>query len=197
MTFPRKVLWFALAGTGCLALSLLVLLPKPRPGALDLRIIGQPQMTNGTMFISIVLSNGTSRTLHVVDDGVGRPFMVLDAGAAGNAPGSIGTALRILANTLKLSLAPGTALTDTVQVTNAPPRFRLHVKARDLSSEPRRGVVEHLRRLAEKARLRKPTPPRSLGLLSASPWIVNGNISTMTQTAAENIKETPTNGLSQ
>ncbi len=182
--FPRRVLCTALAGAGCLALLLLVLPLKPRPGTLDLRIAGQPQMTNGAMLISIILSNGTSRSLNIVDDGAGSPFVVLDAGPAGNAPGTIGFGLRVLANTLKLNLAPGTALTDTVQVTNAPARFRLLVEARDLSSEQRRAVVELLRWLAERAGLGKPTR-HGLLMLPASPWIVNGKTATLPQTAAE------------
>jgi hypothetical protein len=106
LTARRKVLWLAIAGAVCLVLVLILWPAKRQTRNLDLRLAAQPQMTNGAMLISFVLSNGTSRTLNIVDDGAGSPFVVLDAGAAGNAPGTIGTGLGNLANTLKLNLAP-------------------------------------------------------------------------------------------
>ena len=190
LMIPRKVLWVALAGGGCLALLLLVLLPKPRPGTLDLRIAGQPQMTNGAMFISIVLSNGTSRSLNIVDDATGNPFVVLDAGVGSNMPGTIGTGLGAMVNSLKLNLAPGATLTKAVTVTNPPSRFRLLVEVRDLARERQWAVMALPRFLAVKAGLAKPTPHNDDSiLLPASPWIENGSISTLTQT--------PTNGSSR
>ncbi len=85
---PRKVLWLAVLGTGCLVFLLLLLPAKPQPRALDFRVAGRPQMTNGAMLISFVLSNGTSRPLNIVDDAAGNPFLVLDAGTGGSPPGS-------------------------------------------------------------------------------------------------------------
>jgi len=198
LTSRRKVLWLTVTGAGGLVLVLLLWPARPQPRTLDLRIAGQPQMTNGAMLISIVLSNGTLRTLNIVDDGAGNPFVVLDAGVGQNPPGTIGLGLRVLANTLKLKLAPGAALTNAVRLTNPPPRFRLLAEVRDLASERRGALTELLRLLAVKARLSRPSPQgNGLIMLPASPWIENGNISNMTQNATERLKETPTNGLSQ
>lgn len=144
-------------------------------------------MTNGAMLISIVLSNGTSRTLNIVDDGIGHPFVVLDAGTASNRPGTIGFGLGVLANTLKLNLAAGAALTNAIRLTNPPPRFRLLVEARDLSSEGPRALMELLRLLAAKATHSHPAP-HSLILLAASPWIEDGNLSNKTQNGTERLK---------
>ncbi len=149
-------------------------------------------MTNGVMLLSVVLSNGTSRTLNIVDDGAGNPFVVLDAGNS-NVPGTIGTGLSVLANTLKLNLAPGAALTNAVRLTNPPPRFRLLVEVRDLASERRRALVDLLRFVAEKARLSKPAPHSPI-LLANSPWIENGAVSSNTRNGAPRSLETQTNG---
>ena len=199
-TSPRKILWLAVAGTGCLVFLLLLLPAKPQPRSLDLLIAGRPQVTNGVMLISFVLSNRTSRSLNIVDDAAGNPFLVLDAGTGGEPPGSgnLGLGLGVLANTLKLNLAPGAALTNTVSVTNPPPRFRLLVEVRDLASERRRAVMGLLRFLALKASLSKQTPrDYNSTLLPASPWIENGSVSTMSRRTTEQQTKTPTNGLSQ
>lgn len=198
LTTPQKILWLAVAGPGCLVFLLLLLPAKPQPRSLDLLVAGRSQVTNGVMLISFVLSNGTSRSLNIVDDAAGNPFLVLDAGTGGEPPGSgnLGLGLGVLANTLKLNLAPGAAVTNTVSVTNPPPRFRLLVEVRDLASERRRGVMELLRFLAVKASLRKQTPRDDNSiLLPASPWIQDGNVSTMTRRTTERQKEPPTNQM--
>jgi hypothetical protein len=197
LTSPRKILWLAVAGTGCLVILLVLLPATPQPRTLDFRIAGRPQVTNGVMLISFVLSNGTSRSLNILDDAAGKPFLVLDAGTGGNMPGTIGLGLGVFANTLKLNLAPGAALTNAVRLTNPPPRFRLLVEVPDLASERRRGVVGLLRFLAVKATLLKETRDdyRSI-ILPASPWIEDGSVSTMTQRTTERQAKTPTNGLS-
>src|SRR5689334_15054311 len=130
----RKVIRFALAGCLVFLLLLFLLSPKPKPRKLDLRIVGQPQVTNGAMLISLILSNGTSRSLNIVDESSGGPFVVLDAGTQSNMPGTIGFGLGNLVNTLKLNLAPGASLTKTVTLTNPPPRFRLLVEVRALAT---------------------------------------------------------------
>src|SRR3974390_2386810 len=177
LTSLRKVLWLALVGTGCLIFLLLLLSAKRQPGTLDLRLAGQPQMTNGVMVVSIVLSNGTSRSLNIIEDTDGNPFVVLDAGAGSNAPGTIGFGLGILTNALKLNLAPGAALPHAVRLTNPPPRFRLLVEARDLGSESGRALMALLELAAAKATGSK-RAPHGLILLPASPWIENGESST-------------------
>jgi len=198
LTSPRKVLWLAVVGTGCLVFLLLLLPTKPQPRSLDLLIAGRPQVTNGVMLISFVLSNGTSRSLNIVDDAAGNPFLVLDAGTGGEPPGSgnLGLGLGVLANTLKLNLGPRAALTNAVRLTNPPVRFRLLVEVRDLASERRIAVMELLRCLAVKARLSKETRHDDHRVtLPASPWIEDGSVSTMTQRTTERQTETPTNGL--
>ena len=199
LTSPRKILWLAVAGTGCLVILLLLLPATPQPRTLDFRIAGRPQISNGVMLISFVLSNGTSRSLNIVDDAAGKPFLVLDAGTGGYPPGSgnIGLGLGVLANTLKLNLGHGAALTNAVSVTNPPPRFRLLVEVPDLASERRRGVVGLLRFLAVKATLLKETRDDDNSIiLPASPWIEDGSVSTMTQRTTERQTKTPTNELS-
>ena len=194
---PRKVIWLALAG-GLVFLLLLLLPAKPKPRTLDLRIGAQPQITNGAVLISLVLSNGTSRSLNIVDDASGDPFVVLDAGTGGNLPGTIGLGLGVLVNTLKLNLVPGASLMKSVILTNPPPRFRLLVEVRDLATERRRGIMRLFKLLAVKVKLRKPlTQDDDLIMLPASPWIEDGNIATTAQKTAERLDQTPTNGLSQ
>ncbi len=193
---PRKVLWLAAAGAGCVVLLLLLPPTKPQPRTLDLRIVSGPQTSNGTMLIGLVLSNGTSRSLNIVDDATGKPFWVLDAGANSNMPGTVGFGLGTLANTLKLNLAPGAALTQAVRLTNPPPRFRLLVEVRDLARERQRAIPELLSFLAEKARLRKrPRNDDDYILLPASPWIENGIISTTTPRTNGAMNQAPTNGM--
>jgi hypothetical protein len=198
LTSPRKTLWLAVAGTGGLVFLLLVLPAKPQPGTLDLRIAGRPQMTNGAMLISLILSNGTSRALNIMDDAAGDPFLVLDAGTGSNTPGTIGLGLGVLANTLKINLGPGAALTNTVRLTNPPPRFRLLVEVRDLAAERHRAVTELLRYLAVKARLAKETHHDDHTVtLPASPWIEDGSVSVMALRTTERQTKTPTSGSSQ
>jgi len=185
---PRKVIWLALAGG---LVSLLLLLPtnpqKPKPQTLDLYIASQPQITNGAVLISLVLSNGTSSSLNIVDDASGGPFVVLDDGTGRF--GRIGIGLGILVNTLKLNLAPGASLMKSVTLTNPPPRFRLLVEATDLAKQLRTGILRWFEVLAVKVKLRKQlTPYDDPIMLPATPWIENGNIATTAQKAAEKLK---------
>jgi|SRR5579862_583640 len=179
LTSRRKLLWLAVAAFAiCLLLVRLLSPGTQQPQPPDLRILGQPQMTNGVMLISIVLSNGTSSRLNIVDDRIGNPFMVLDAGRS-NLPGTIGWGLGNLANSLKLNLPRGAVLTNTVRLTNPPPRFRLLVETRDLAWE-RRGVpMELLRFLAAKATRNPPKSPDYI-LLARSPLIVTAHVSNTT-----------------
>ena len=200
LTFPRTAFWLAVVGTGCLVTLLLLLPATPQPRTLDFRIAGRPQNSNGAILISFVLSNGTSKSLNIVDDAAGNPFLVLDAGTGGYPPGSgnIGLGLGVLANTFKINLGPGAALTNAVRLTNPPPRFRLLVEVRDLAAERHRAVMEYLRFLVVKARLAKETHHDDHTVtLGASPWIEDGSVSTMTLRTTERQTKTPTNGLSQ
>ena len=183
--YYTKTFWLLVAGCICLVfVSLLPIMLSPElpAGALDLRMADRPQMTSGAMLFTLVLSNGTSRTLNIVDDTAGKPFFVLDDGSP--APGTIGVGLSTLANMLKINLAPGQALTNGVMLTNPPPRFRFRVEVRDLASERRAGVKTLFHIVASKVTFRKPTPYSSSAiLLPASDWIEPGNISTTTPPA--------------
>lgn len=187
----RKLLWLAVAAAAvCLILIRLLSSATPLPRAPDLRIAGQPQITNGTMPITYVLSNGTSRKLNIVDDSIGDPYVILEVdvgtnppgifGVAGtNPPGIFGVELTRLANSLKLNLAPGAALTNTLRLTNVPRRFQLIIEARDLASEQRRGLLNLLSSLVT---LRWPTPHDLI--VAHSSWIETGNSSNTTPNSA-------------
>jgi hypothetical protein len=190
----RKFVLLAIIAAGCLVLVLRLLLITPETSTPDLRIAGKPQMINGAMLITLVLSNGTSRNLNIIDDGMGKPFMVLNADT--NMPGTIGWGLGVLANTLRLNLAPGDALTNTVRLVDPPPRFQLMVEVRDFGAERRRAPIEICEYLLAKITSSRPKY-QSSNLLARSPWIVHGIVSNVIQNAAEQMKETPTNGLRQ
>jgi hypothetical protein len=183
-----KVLWWMAAGCICVVfLSLLPILlsPEQPSGTLDLRVADTPQMTNGAMLVTLVLSNGTSRQFNIVDDTAGKPFFVLDDGTGGPGKSTIGVGLSRIANLLKINLAPGEALTNTILLTNPPPRFRLLVEARDLAAERRTGVKQVFLILASKVTLHKPVPYANTTItLPASSWIDAGAISTTTQGVA-------------
>ena len=148
--------------TGLLSLALLWLWPRST-GKMDLRLAGVRQSTNGAWLITVVLTNGTSRTLNVVDDADGNPAFVLDSG------GEYGMWLTRMVNQLRINLTPGASLTNTVLVTNAPPRFRLKVPLRDLAAERGDWVGRAIRSLPDrwveklKAQRGEPEP--------ATPWI--------------------------
>lgn len=181
-----------MAGVGCLFLILLLWPARPEANGAELRIAGQPQMSNGAMLLSIVLSNGTSRTLNIVDDGAGKPFVALEPGTGTNPTGVVfGVGLTALSNTLKLNLASGAALTNNLRLTNTPPRFRLFVEVRDLGAERRNAILELLRYLTKSRTL----PFQNSVPIVRSPWIENASISNSTQNTPARPKET--NGSSQ
>ena len=130
-SFSRTRLLAGAIIIGLLSLIPLLLWSRPVPGKVDLRLAGVRQSTNGAWLITVVLSNGTSRTLNVVDDADGNPAFILDSG------GEYGMWLTCVVNQLRINLIPGGSLTNTVLVTNAPPRFRLKVPLRDLAAERR------------------------------------------------------------
>lgn len=140
-TFSQRAKLTTAAVVTCLLLTLVALRPWPSqvPVTLDLRLAGLRQVTNGVFLVSIVLSNGTSRTLNVVDDTAGNPLFLLDAGTGGASPGNgtYGSWLGEMANRMRVNLAPGASLANSVWVTNPPPRFRLRVNVRDLAAESR------------------------------------------------------------
>jgi len=86
--------------------------------------------TNGTITVTVVLTNGTSDVLNVVDAVDGNPAMILDWGADkrwANRP----------RNQLKIFLNANTSITNTLALTNAPSRFRMRGVLRDLAAERR------------------------------------------------------------
>src|SRR4051812_13598592 len=86
--------------------------------------------SNKDIFVSVVLSNRTRRTVNVVDDKGGGPAFILDSGERYE---WVGTP----ANTLKIDLKGRSSITNAVCITNAPPRFRLRPSLRDLTIEAR------------------------------------------------------------
>ena len=180
-----KVLWLLAVGcVGVIFLSLLPILLSPQPpaGTLDLRVAGRPQMTNGAMLFTLVLSNGTSRTLNIIDDTAGKPLFVLDDGNP--ARSTIGVGLSQMANTLKINLSPGKALTNEVMLTNPPPRFRFLIEARDLEAERRGAIKALIHIVASRVTLRKPTVYRTTTMtLPTSAWI-DANVILTTNPAA-------------
>jgi hypothetical protein len=157
---------------GALAVCLLFLAfqlirPHSIPGEVQLQLSAVRRSTNGAVFVTVVLTNGTLRTMNIVDDADGNPAYILDSG------GEYGLSLTRMVNQLKLNLAPGSSLTNTVLVTNPPPLFRLKVQLRDLASERTdlTGALSHLLpdRLAQQFQSRRETP------LPASDWIETNN----------------------
>jgi hypothetical protein len=173
----RRAKLIAGAAAGCLILFLALLfvwvLHVPR--TIDVRVAGLSPISNGVLLVSVVLSNGTSRTLNLVDDTAGKPLFLLDVGTGGSPPGSgsYGVWLGDMANKLRVNLAPGASLTNGVWMTNPPPRFRLRVNVRDLAAEGRGFPAYHIvgKTLAMKLvqwRQRMHSPDVSL---PASRWI--------------------------
>ena len=161
---------FTAAIAVCLLLLLLfffALRSAPVSRTAELRIADTPQLSNGVLVVSVVLSNGTPRSLNIVDDTAGNPLFALDAGAAYWPAGNRdhGAWLGPIGNTLKLNLAPGASLTNSVSVTNPPPRFRFRATTRDFAAE-RRGMWVKLLALPQRwsenflSRLQLAKPPQ-------------------------------------
>jgi hypothetical protein len=187
-----KVLALAVIGFVCLTLLLVLLRPEQPAGFLDLRIADRPQMTNGAMSITLVLSNGTSRRLNIVDDTAGKPFFVLDDGTGGPGKSTIGMGLSTMANMLKVNLDRGDTLTNAIMLTNPPPRFRLLVEARDLALERREAVPRLFWIIAVKTKLRRSTPYHSKAmLLPTTDWIDTATISTPIPANGSETNRTP------
>lgn len=200
----RKLLWLAVAVVaGCLVLVLLLLPPTSPPRPPDLRIIGQPQMSNGAILISIVLSNGNSGPLNIMDDVGSNAFVGFDNGSGACHQ------IKNIANSGKLNLAPGACLTNIVQLTNPPPQFQLLVVAHDFAWIRRRAPIEILKFWTAKATHTPPTPPNHI-LWARSPWFVTANVSNTTRNATTlggtlseslllpgRLMEPPTNGFNQ
>jgi hypothetical protein len=138
-TWAKRLLIGAVIIALLAVLALLLLSVRPLPGAVDLKLAGVRQATNGALLVTVVLTNSTPRTFNVVDDTAGNPAFIVDSG------GQYGTWLTDMTNQVRIHIAPGASLTNVLLVTNAPPRFRLKVVLRDLAAERRdlAGVVIH------------------------------------------------------
>jgi hypothetical protein len=164
---------------GALVISLALALGWPRrvPGKLGVQLASTRQLSNGVLLVTVVLTNGTPRALNVVDDSRGKPAFILDErDERRRTDGTYGMQLTDRANQLKINLAPGATLTNTVCVTNPPPRFRLRVYVRDLDAE---GSGFPLYRIMGKALAMKVVEWRLKRqnadiVLPASPWIEAG-----------------------
>jgi hypothetical protein len=134
---PRKTTLAALSlvGAAFLSLAFFLVWPHQAPWRMVLQITGTRPADTNVLLVSVTLSNGTSRQLNVVEGDNGDAAFYLDVGL------QYGLQLgRGLVNQGKLNLAPGATLTDTVRITNPPPRFRLKVPIRDFAAEPRRST---------------------------------------------------------
>jgi hypothetical protein len=169
MSRHAKCLGVLVSGSLLLLLALLVVWPKPVIAKVHLRLAGTRQSSNGVLLVTVILTNGTPQTLNVVDDADGNPALVLDTG------GQHRRWLTPMVNQLKINLAPGASMTNTVAITTPPPRFRLVVPLRDLAAEiwgwqVFRFIPQPLSRWANvvvKWSLRK-----RLNIYPASEWIV-------------------------
>jgi hypothetical protein len=162
----RLTIWFC-AVVGCVLIALLFVQRGSRQHqAVSVSVAGVPQVTStGTVF-TVVLSNGTGRSQNIVNDTDGNALFALDDGRK-IPSGSVGKHLGRVRNDLKLNLAPGASLTNSVVMSNVPPRFRLRVLVRDLEAEggafPLSLLPDSLRRNLLESRPQKPLP--------ASEWI--------------------------
>lgn len=98
------------------------------------------------MVVTLLLTNGLPRKVNIVDDTNWQPHFALQwCGDPGLWLGDLAKQKRVFlepgtntlslgdcANGLKLFLAPQQCLTNTVVLTNPPPRFRLKASVRDL-----------------------------------------------------------------
>jgi hypothetical protein len=177
MSRSAKFLVAVVGGGLVISLVLALAWPKRAPGKLGVHLAGTPQSSNGVLLVTVVLTNGTPRVLNVVDDSCGKPAFILDERSGRRRTDDTwGTQLTDLANQLKINLAPGATLTNTVCVTNPPSRFRLRVYVRDLAAERRGFPLCQIvpRALAMKVvewRQRRQNPDV---VLPASPWIEPG-----------------------
>jgi hypothetical protein len=143
----RRAKLVAAAVAGCLVFSGALFFAWPRgvPGLVDVQVTSLHRASRGALCLSVVLSNRTPRTLNVVDDSTGNPAFILDErGGQRGSDDNVGTVLTDMANKLTINLASGFCLTNTVWVTNPPPRFRLRVELRDLAAERRYAPVYRL-----------------------------------------------------
>ena len=169
----RQLRWLLASSPFVLAVFLLVGVcwQEPDTGTFGLHIANRSQLTNGTLLIGLVLSNGTARTMNVVDDVGGNPIFVLDAGEGVYPPGSSFHSVRLgfMGNSGKINLAPGKTLQHTVGITNPPSRFRLQADVRDLAAERQNPLLKMFKTwTVEKLRLHvKPDGPSS----PTTPWI--------------------------
>src|SRR5882672_830491 len=132
----RKGRWIAALALCLLLILVLLARQHARPRGIDMLLLGSHQSSNGVVIYTVVLSNGTQRSQNIVNTTDGNPRFIFDN--AGKYPaGSVGMWLSDVKNDLKLNLAPGACLTNTVSITNPPPRFRLRVATRDFVEEVR------------------------------------------------------------
>jgi len=86
------------------------------------------------LLLKLLLTNATRHTYGIADDVDGGPALLLDNGITYH-PTLGKTWVKPLANKHQIQLAPGAGLTCKVWLTNAPPRFRFTVDARDLTTQ--------------------------------------------------------------
>jgi hypothetical protein len=139
-----------LAGLILLLLGLLALAFWKRPeGRVEALVPGVRHSANGVVAVTVILTNGMPRGMNIVDDINGNPHFALqfygDPGIWVKQhfyinPGTNSLSLTDGGNQIRIRLAPGQCLTNTVMLTNPPPRFRLMVSVRDFEDREALGL---------------------------------------------------------
>jgi hypothetical protein len=134
----RSSRWAAAVFVACLLYLLYLLFVRPLlpysvPGTVDLRVTNFTPSSNGVVRVLVVLTNSTPLLLNVQGDSHGKPAFILDDGG-----GSMTWLTHDRRGSFRSKLASRSSLTNVVFLTNAPPRFRLILRLRDLGDDPRR-----------------------------------------------------------
>ena len=127
---------FILAGVLLIltALAFVILRTSPHTYYLDyfkIQVMSAQANADGSLRVTLLLTNGTEVPLNVVDDPWGKPaiFVKPDVGD-----------LRLVtdrANMVTINVAPRTCLTNSIILTNPPLRFQLACSLRNLGAERR------------------------------------------------------------
>jgi hypothetical protein len=116
------------------AVAILLWRMRSNPSYLDrfqVRVLSARPLPDGSVQMTLLLTNGTGILLNVHDDSAGNPAFRLDSPQSGR------RYVTDMANRLRLNLASGTCFTNVLVLTNPPPKFRLICSLRDLDAESR------------------------------------------------------------
>src|SRR5688572_546437 len=96
---------------------------------MQLGILSVKRPASGLVQLTVLVTNGTQRTLNVVDASPGKVAFVIHDPASNRVWAST------MINQLTINLRPGDSLTNTIFLTNPPIRFRLSCVLRDFEVE--------------------------------------------------------------